>query len=220
MIRIDEIYNNTFWPYIEQHRPGTRVFFCDPPGTTAPDALFNLGRDDVIENSYVFMHDQEPVDLELFRPLFDEAFKRNVDLSFQIVPGYPPNSAQWPTAEFRQQYLLHLQDADQGPYNLYSQMPEQYREWYRCNQYRNPGHVVVSERGESVDQLSREYLWTPHYYFYHGWACLDWFRGYDQTYLIARARDRKPTRTFMSPNRIVAGKRDHRVLFLYNIFSS
>jgi hypothetical protein len=40
----------------------------------------------------------------------------------------------------------------------------------------------------------------------------------DKTFLIPRARDRQPTKTFMSPNRIVAGKRDHRVLFLYNVF--
>jgi len=80
------------------------------------------------------------------------------------------------------------------------------------------GHVVVSEQGEYLDQLCAEYGWTPHYYFYHGWACLDWFRGYDHAYLIPRARDRNPSKTFMSPNRIVAGRRDHRVLFLYNVF--
>jgi hypothetical protein len=88
-------------------------------------------------------------------------------------------------------------------------------------QYRDPdcqGHVVVSERGECVDRLTQEYGWIPHYYFYHGWACMDWFRGYDKSFLIPRAQDRKPTRTFMSPNRIVAGKRDHRVLFLYHVF--
>ena len=39
MIRIDEIYNNTFWPWIRDNAPGTRVFFCDPPGRTEPDAL-------------------------------------------------------------------------------------------------------------------------------------------------------------------------------------
>jgi hypothetical protein len=167
MIRIDEIYNNTFWPYIQQHRPGTRVFFCDPPGTTSPDALFNIGRDDVIEKDYVYFHDQEPIHLDAFEPLFRDVVRRNHDIN--------PNPA---------------------------------------------GHVVVSEQGEYLDQLCKQYGWTSHYYFYHGWACLDWFRGYDQTYLIARARDRKPTRTFMSPNRIVAGKRDHRVLFLYNIFKN
>ena len=167
MIRIDEIYNNTFWPYIQQHRPGTRLFFCDPPGTTTPDALFNLGSDTIIENDYVFFHDQEPIHLDTFEPLFNDVVRRNDDIK--------PN-------------------------------PQ--------------GHIVVSERGEYLDELTRKYGWTPHYYFYHGWACLDWFRGYDQTYLIPRARDRQPTRTFMSPNRIVAGRRDHRVLFLYNVFKN
>jgi hypothetical protein len=83
----------------------------------------------------------------------------------------------------------------------------------------NPrGHVVVSEHGEYVERLCETYGWKNHYYFYHGWACQNWFRGYDKSFLIPRARDRTPTRTFMSPNRIVGGKRDHRVLFLYNVF--
>jgi hypothetical protein len=164
MIRIDEIYSNTFWPYIQQNKPGSRVFFCDPPGQTHPDALFNMGSDTVKENDYVFFHDQEPVHLDAFESLFDAVIRRNDDIK--------PNPA---------------------------------------------GHVVVSEQGEYVAQLTQRYGWTAHYYFYHGWAALDWFRGYDQTYLISRARDRNPTRTFMSPNRIVAGKRDHRVLFLYNV---
>lgn len=141
------------------------MFFCDPPGRSDPDALFNLGQDDVIETDYVFFHDQEPVWMDLHRPLFDDVVRRNDDI------------------------------------------------------YAKPqGHVVVSERGEYVDQLCAEYGWQPHYYFYHGWACQDWYRGYDKTFLIARARDRAPTQTFISPNRIVAGKRDHRVLFLYNVF--
>jgi len=171
MIRIDEIYNNTFWPWLEKNRSGTRLFFCDPPGNTGPDALFNLGNDSMIENDYVFMHDQEPVDLELYGQLFDEVLTRNMDI-------------RWPK--------------DATPL----------------------GHVIVSERGENVDRLCDKYGWRPHYYFYHGWACQDWFRGYDKTFLIPRAQDRSPTQTFMSPNRIIAGKRDHRVLFLYNVFKN
>ncbi len=145
------------------------MFFCDPPGHTAPEHLFNLGRDDIIETDYIFFHDQEPVDPDLYSHLFDEVLKRNTDV-------------WWPNKP-------------------------------------NPfGHVIVSERGESVEHLCQKYEWTSHYYFYHGWACQDWYRGYDRTFLIPRAQDRKPTQTFMSPNRIVAGKRDHRVLFLYNVF--
>jgi hypothetical protein len=180
MIRIDEIYNNTFWPWFRDNRPGTRVFFCDPPGHTGPEHLFNLGKDDIKENDYVFMHDQEPVHLDQFAPLFAEVQRRNTDLWWGA--GFPPEA-----------------------------------------QYNKPnplGHVVVSERGEYVEALCRQYEWIPHYYFYHGWACQDWFRGYDRTFLIPRAQDRAPTRTFMSPNRIVGGKRDHRVLFLYNVFKN
>jgi hypothetical protein len=95
--------------------------------------------------------------------------------------------------------------------------------WWHCHNRIKPdqfGHVVVSEHGEYVDQLRDIYGWKVHYYFYHGWACQDWYRGYDKTFLIPRARDRAPIQTFISPNRIVAGKRDHRVLFLYNIFKN
>jgi hypothetical protein len=198
MIRIDEIYNNTFWPYIEQNCPGTRVFFCDPPGSTTPDALFNLGRDDSIENNYVYFHDQEPIHLDAFEPLFDEVLKRNTDL------WSPGPSEYYRDKSFDSADVDHWIQDSSGAYVKPDQL----------------GHVVVSEQGEYADELCRRYGWTAHYYFYHGWACLDWFRGYDQTYLIPRARDRTPTRTFMSPNRIVAGRRDHRVLFLYNVFKN
>jgi len=141
------------------------MFFCDPPGHTGPEHLFNLGRDDIIETDYVFFHDQEPVDSDLYHSLFSDVLRRNHDIK-------------------------------------------------SCPQ----GHVIVSERGENVEKLCEKYGWTSHYYFYNGWACQDWFRGYDRAFLIPRAQDRAPTQTFMSPNRIVAGKRDHRVLFLYNVF--
>ena len=159
------------------------MFFCDPPGNTSPDALFNHGSDSIVENDYVFLHDQEPVHLDIFQPLFDEVKMRNSDLGMEKISNTGDNSIDW------------------------------------VQNFSNPiGHIVVSERGEHIDQLCEKYGWVPHYYFYHGWACLDWFRGYDRAFLIPRARDRQPTRTFMSPNRIVAGKRDHRVLFLYNVF--
>jgi hypothetical protein len=165
MIRIDEIYNNTFWPWINNNLPGTRMFFCDPPGRTDPDALFNLGSDDIIESDYVFFHDQEPIHLDLHQPLFYSVLRNNKDI-------------------------------------------------------RTMGNVIVSETGHYAKELTRLYNWRTHYYFYHGWACQDWYRGYDKTFLIPRAQDRCPTKTFMSPNRIIAGKRDHRVLFLYNVFKN
>jgi hypothetical protein len=173
MIRIDEIYNNTFWPWVDKNCPGTRLFYCDPFGHTNPEHLFNLGRDNMVENNYVFMHDQEPVDVDLYDALFRDVLRRNKDLHPRNQPNLNPF-----------------------------------------------GHVIVSEQGEQVEKLCKVYEWTSHYYFFHGWACLDWFRGYDKTFLIPRARHRHPQRTFISPNRIIGGKRDHRVLFLYHVFKN
>ncbi len=158
------------------------MFFCDPPGHTDPEHLFNLGRDDVIETDYVFFHDQEPVDIDLYSKLFNEVVEKGT------------GGLGWTMSD-----------------NVWEQS---------CSLLRQPGHVVVSERGEFVENLCQQYGWKNHYYFYHGWACLDWFRGYDRAFLIPRADRRQPTQTFMSPNRIIAGKRDHRVLFLYNVFKN
>jgi len=123
------------------------------------------------ETDYVFMHDQEPVDVELYSKLFEEVLKRNRDV-------------WWPNKPC--------------PF----------------------GHVIVSEKGEQVQKLCQTYEWTSHYYFYHGWACQDWYRGYNRSFLIPRARERAPSRSFMSPNRIIGGQRDHRVLFLYQVFKN
>jgi hypothetical protein len=164
MIRIDELYNHTFWPWIEKNCPGTRVFFCDPFGYTQPENLFNHGSDLIQEADYVFFHDQEPIQIEAHRALFDDVVRRNMD----------------------------IQPAPQG-------------------------RVVVSEKGDHVAELCDIYGWKSSYYFFHGWACLDWYRGYDRTFLFPPPDSRRrPTRTFMSPNRIVGGQRDHRVLFIYH----
>lgn len=81
------------------------------------------------------------------------------------------------------------------------------------------GHIVTSERdSENVEVVCQKYNWRNHYYFFHGWAALDWYRGYDRTFLIKPLSERAPTRTFVAPNRIIAGERQHRLEMLYWIF--
>lgn len=164
MIRVDEIYNNTFWPWLRSNRPGTRLFFCDPFGHTSPESLYNHGSDIIHEGDYVFMHDQEPIQITAHQELFEDVMRRNLDIRPQ---------------------------------------PQ--------------GHVIVSERGRETQRLCDIYGWRSHYYFFHGWACLDWYRGYDRTFLIPPPEQRHPRRSFMSPNRIIGGQRDHRVLFIYHV---
>lgn len=81
------------------------------------------------------------------------------------------------------------------------------------------GHLITSEKdSDYVNAVCKFYGWTPHYYFFHGWAALDWYRGYDRTFLIKPVQERKITKTFIAPNRIVAGERQHRLEILYHIF--
>lgn len=157
------MYAHTLWPWIQKNHAGRRLFFCDPFGHTGPEHLYNLGRD-FDETGFVFCHDQEPIQLESHRLLFESVWDRNIDLkSFDST-------------------------------------------------------VIVSELGAHTEKLKDMYSWRPVYYFFHGWACLDWYRGYNHTFLFPHPKDRAvPTKTFMSPNRIIGGERDHRVLFVYHV---
>lgn len=83
----------------------------------------------------------------------------------------------------------------------------------------SPGAICTSEcDSEVVEELCRRYNWTSYYYFFHGWAALDWYRGYDRTFLMPNWQDRKIQYTFIAPNRIIAGERQHRLKMLYWIF--
>lgn len=167
MIRIDEIYQNFFWPFVRQHVPQTRVFYCDPPGRSDPESLFSQGPREH-ESNYILFHDQEPIHLDVHAPLFNEVMIRNLDLN-----------------------------NDYGP--------------------RHRGIVTSEFDSEAVAQICDRYDWHQYYYFYHGWAAMDWYRGYDKSFLMPPPDQRTITRSFISPNRIVGGKREHRLQLMYHL---
>jgi hypothetical protein len=167
MIRIDEIYNHTFWPYIKQHVPSTRLFFCDPPGSTTPETLFNFG-EVTSELNYIYCHDQEPIYLDIHKNLFADVVNRNIDLNYSTGP-------------------IH-------------------------------SAIITSElNSDSVELVCQQHNWKHYYYFFHGWAALDWYRGYNKTFLIKDYHSRQCQQSFISTNRIVGGRRDHRILLIYHL---
>ena len=166
MLRIDEIYQNTFWPWFKKNLPGHRIQFCDPFGRSDPDSVLNYGWDDIPEYNYTLFFDQEPVHLNIHTATFDR-------VKHDMNPDLPPTA----------------------------------------------GSIVTSERdSDNVEYLCNKYGWKAYYYFFHGWAALDWYRGYDKTFLIKPIEERHPTKTFIAPNRIIAGERKHRLEMLYHIF--
>jgi hypothetical protein len=172
MIRIDEIYNNTFWSWFDKHLPGYRVFMCDPFGRSDSESIKNYGHANIHEYNYIFFFDQEPIHLDIHQATFDEIkYVRNHDIHY------------------------HLGD--------------------------NIGAICTSEQNsESVNAVCKQYKWKSFYYFFHGWAALDWYRGYNRTFLIRPPEHRQITKTFLAPNRIIAGERAHRLEMLYHIFKN
>ena len=191
MIRIDEIYNNTFWPWIRKNLPGFREWFCEPFGRSDPASLMNYGRDDAYEHNYIFFFDQEPIHLNIHMATFEQVIELNKDIYSGCYWG-----------------------RNNGTYKMLGKIP-------RPTNFVAPGYLVTSERdSENVEAVCEKFKWKPLYYFFHGWAALDWYRGYDRTFLIPATKDRKITRTFIAPNRIVAGERQHRLEVLYHVFKN
>ena len=189
MIRIDELYNNTFWPWLKKHRPGFREFFCEPFGRSDPDSVMNYGRDDSYEHNYIFFFDQEPIHLNIHMSTFEQVVELNKD----IYSGF-----YW--------------ERNASGYNMLGKIT-------RPPDFIAPGYLVTSElNSENVDAVCKRFKWKSLYYFFHGWAALDWYRGYDKTFLIKPIEERTITKTFIAPNRIIAGERRHRLQMLYWIF--
>ena len=214
MIKIDEIYDTIFLQWLQQNRSLFRLFFCDPPGSTSPMNLFNYAipnegkiinnrdyakeKTHLADKNYYFFHDQEPIWIDIHKPLFDTVIEKNLDLlSIYTIQTQPASYI-----EYYFNNSLHTQ-------------PD------KASQFPEFGYIIISEQNSIfAEQLQDHYNWKICYYFYHGWAALDWYRGYNRTFLIPRAKHRTPTKSFISPNRIIGGKRDHRVLFLYHVFKN
>jgi len=189
MIRIDELYNNTFWPWIRKNRPNFREFFCEPFGRSDPDSVMNYGRDDAYEHNYIFFFDQEPIHLNIHMGTFEQVIELNKDIHLDYY-------------------------VDRSSDRIIAKIP-------RSEDFKGPGYLVTSEQdSENVEIVCKKFSWKPLYYFFHGWAALDWYRGYDRTFLITSLTERRITKTFIAPNRIVAGERQHRLEMLYYIFKN
>jgi hypothetical protein len=166
MIRIDEIYENTFLPWVRKTIPKTAIFYCDPFGRSDPDSILCRGLQNAAdERNAIFFFDQEPIQLSIHLPTFLSFNSRTIK-----------NERDGKTKKF----------------------------------------LVSSETdSDNLDYICKAYGLQPFYYFFHGWAALDWYRGYDRTFLITPPDQRYIKKTFFSANRIIGGERSHRVIQLY-----
>ena len=78
-----------------------------------------------------------------------------------------------------------------------------------CKTFDEPSVLITSEyNSEDALWASNTYHLDVLYYFFHGWAALDWYRGYNRTFLH---QPKDIQHTFLCPNNVVGGRRRHRL---------
>lgn len=187
MIKIDEIYSSLFMPYLSEHCQ-TKSFKLrgqQIQGGCAVGTHYPFGTSSPESLQVNYVGDFTDVNFIYF--LDQEPIQRNVQNdTFKLV-----------------------KKSMMGNYNSIDDL-------LTLNPNKKKFAMVTSELNSmDVAQLQSYFGGKQFYYFFHGWAALDWFRGYDKTWLIQDPYKRNITKTFFSPNRIIGGARDHRVAMLY-----
>ena len=78
--------------------------------------------------------------------------------------------------------------------------------------YNGQTTLVHSEyQSQDVAWAKNTYGLKDAYYFFHGWASLDWYRGYNRSFLH---QPKNISHTFLCLNNVVGGQRQHRLTLL------
>ena len=85
---------------------------------------------------------------------------------------------------------------------------------YNTNNESNITVITSEYNSANVAWLCDTYGINYDYYFFHAWAALDWYRGYNRTSIAQPFKERKPFNTFLCPNNIIGGERRHRIEML------
>lgn len=78
--------------------------------------------------------------------------------------------------------------------------------------YKLPACICVSEHSSYIVELSKSYKLNILYYFFHGFAALDWYRGY---YALNYNKSVvKKQKDFITYNRLITEDRSYRIYFI------
>jgi len=89
---------------------------------------------------------------------------------------------------------------------------DDYIAWY-TKFVKKPFVLVTSEKSIIQKQMSEKYGFENLYYFYHGFAALDWFRGY-QALNHDKEIVREYDKDFITYNRLIKEDRSYRIYFV------
>lgn len=135
--------------------------------------------------------------------------------------GYPNHGLHWfhPFGSTKFEDLVDMPKVtagkrwifwDQEPIYKHNakQFMDQFISKYNVNDLTDTTIVTSEYNSEDVQWLCDTYKLESAYYFFHGWAALDWYRGYNRTFL---QQPKNIKHTFLCLNNIVGGRRQHRL---------
>lgn len=192
MLQIDHIYEFFFQTLFNDFN----VYHC-PQGVieTGSVSVKNLSifTPSYLPNKKIFFYDQEP--------LLNEVTDRYLDIF----------DAQ---DQLGLEQLLELNDENQLPYEC-TQLPNYITEQFinTPDTFYNKKVLCTSEHSELKQQYLKKYNCLDLYYFFHGFAALDWYRGYyalNYNKLIVK----EYKYDFISFNRIITNDRSYRIYFV------
>lgn len=192
MLQIDHIYEflhqELFKDFSNYHLPNGVPKLGDI--SISDISLFNP---DLRTTSKIFFYDQEPFILQLSKPYMD---------IFNWVYNYTIDE------------LVSLNESNNLPYNMNSLSTEEINFLIANPQsFFKKKILTTSEISSDVIKESSKNNYHNLYYFFHGFAALDWYRGYyalNYNKLIVK----QYSYDFISFNRIINNDRSYRIYFV------
>ena len=195
MLQIDHVYE-----FLYQNLFKDFEFWSHPSGVITFD---NINIDSMLVftsnveiEKKIFFYDQEP----LIPKISEEYIKM-----FTLPWGY----------DLEEFYQLIQQNNGRGPYNCTGPSYEDHLlNLANPNRaFKKPNILVTSEKSKLLDHYLSHYDMKRLYYFFHGFAALDWYRGYyalNYNKLIVKQYNYD----FISFNRIINNDRSYRIYFI------
>lgn len=192
MLQIDHVYEFFFQTLFQDFN----LYHC-PQGVieTGTVSVKNLSifTPNYLPNKKIFFYDQEPL-LETITDRYLDIFDTQ--------------------AQYGLEQLLKLNAENKLPYEA-TQLPNTITDQYVKNPdtFYNKKVLVTSEHSRLKQQYLESYDCEDLYYFFHGFAALDWYRGYyalnyDKPIVKSYKND------FITFNRIITNDRSYRIYFV------
>ena len=195
MLQIDHIYEffykEIFNKFENWHLPGGVVKSKD----TINPLDFNIFMPEANAPGKILFYDQEPL-IEPFSKQYIDSF------------NFPNN--------YSIEEIIKLSETNNLPYNQ-TLLPEELDSLQNdpdaIKYFHKSPSLVTSEHSQYVVDLCKEYGFKHLYYFFHGFAALDWYRGYHalnyNNHVI-----KKYNKDFISYNRLIRNDRSYRINFI------